>query len=373
MSEEIKLPNLDDTTEDERLEEMKALIPIYTPEWTDHSMSEPGMGFLQLMVWLYGQVQYRLNQIPDKAYLAFLKMLGFALAPGEPARADLEFTITGPQTFDLVIPAGTEVSTRRTESSPAVAFMTDQVLTIPRGELGGVVSATCTQYGKTGQVGANTITIMRDPIPYVRSVTNPEAATGGAEPEELESLKARAPLEIKVQDRAVASEDHWVLARRATESVGRAWTLPLYDPSLPDEETEGHTTVAIVPAGGGIASLGLLQEIREYLDERRLTASRLHVISAELVEVVVDAVVVRKPGYTDEEVKTAIVDALDTFLDEEKWPAGRDVYLYELATVIENTAGVDHVEELSNPVTTIQLTKTQVTTPGSYSITIITD
>lgn len=367
---EIQLPNLDDTTENERLEQMKALIPRYTPEWTDHSMSEPGMGFLQLMVWLAGQIQYRLNQIPDKMYLAFLKMLGFKLAEGKPAKVNLEFTLSAPQTFDITIPAGTAVSTRQTETRPAVTFVTDEVLVIPAGQTKGTVSATCTQVGEVGRVGANTLVILNESIPYIRSVTNPQPAIGGVEPESLESLKARAPVEIKIQDRAVADEDHAVLAKRATENVGRAWTLSLYDPARPNEEAEGHTTVVIIPAGGGTASAELLNEVRSYLDARRLTSSRLHVISADLVEVAVQAIVVRKKSFTDEEVRTNVINALNDFLDEEKWEAGRSVYVYEIASVIEQAIGVDHVEAITYPTSTIMLTKTQVTTPGQHIITI---
>lgn len=369
---EIQLPNLDDTTENERLEQMKALIPRYTPEWTDHSMSEPGMGFLQLMVWLAGQIQYRLNQIPDKAYLSFLKMLGFELDDGEAATVDLQFTLTAAQSFDITIPAGTEVSTRQTETESAITFKTNEVLTIPAGSTTGTVSATCTQIGEVGNVGANTLIILNEPIPYVKSVTNPQAASGGIDAESLDSLKARAPTEIKIQDRAVADEDHATLAMRASEGVGRAWTLPLYDPAQPGQEIEGHTTVVIIPAGGGTASSELLNTVKSYLEKRRLTASRLHVISADLVEIAVQATVAKESGYTDAEVQQNVINALDAFLDEESWQAGRSVYVYEVASVIEQAAGVDHVESISYPTNTITLTKTQVTTPGSHNITIQT-
>lgn len=369
---EIKLPQLDDTTEDERLEEMKALIHTFTPEWTDHSKSEPGMGLLQLMVWLAGQLQYRMNQIPDKMYLAFCKMLGFELREGEPAVTTLQFTLSAPQTFDVTIPAGTEVSTRQTESEDAVTFVTDEVLTIPAGETIGTVSATCTEDGEVGRVGANTLVILNEPIPYVKSVTNPEAASGGVEPESIDELKERAPVEIKIQDRAVADEDHVTLAKKASDNVGRAWTLPLYDPSLPDQETEGHTTVVIIPEGGGTASSSLLEDVKDYLDSRRLTATRLHVISADLVTVAVQATVVRESNYTDSEVEANIIKALDEFLSEEQWTAGRSVYPYEIAAIIENAEGVDHLESLDYPTDTITLTKAQVTTPGSHVITIKT-
>ena len=52
----------------------------------------------------------RLNQAPDKNFLAFLDMLGTSPLPPEPARVPLTFTSVAGSTTDAVVPAGTQVA-----------------------------------------------------------------------------------------------------------------------------------------------------------------------------------------------------------------------------------------------------------------------
>ena len=44
----LEAPNLDDRTFTDLFEELRALIPRYAPEWTDHNLSDPGITLLQL-------------------------------------------------------------------------------------------------------------------------------------------------------------------------------------------------------------------------------------------------------------------------------------------------------------------------------------
>ncbi len=75
----IPLPNLDDRTYADLMEEMKALIPRYAPEWTDHNESDPGIMLVELFAWMTEAMIYRLNRIPDASRIRFLKLLGAPL------------------------------------------------------------------------------------------------------------------------------------------------------------------------------------------------------------------------------------------------------------------------------------------------------
>src|SRR5437867_1142583 len=44
----LQAPNLDDRRFADLLSEAKTLIPRYTPEWTDHNESDPGIALLEL-------------------------------------------------------------------------------------------------------------------------------------------------------------------------------------------------------------------------------------------------------------------------------------------------------------------------------------
>ena len=72
----VPLPNLDDRTYADLMEEMKALIPRYAPEWTDHNESDPGIMLIELFAWLTEALIYRLNRIPEASELRFLELIG---------------------------------------------------------------------------------------------------------------------------------------------------------------------------------------------------------------------------------------------------------------------------------------------------------
>jgi predicted phage baseplate assembly protein len=100
--------NLDDRRFEELFNEARRRIATYTPEWTDHNDSDPGVTFLQLACFLQEMLIYRLNQVPQKNYQKFLELVGLNLLKAAPAQADLTFTIAKGQTQD--ISAGTQVA-----------------------------------------------------------------------------------------------------------------------------------------------------------------------------------------------------------------------------------------------------------------------
>ncbi len=86
----IPLTNLDDRTYADLMEEMKALIPRYAPEWTDHNESDPGIMLVELFAWITEAMIYRLNRIPDASRIRFLKLLGAPLNEADIPAESLE-------------------------------------------------------------------------------------------------------------------------------------------------------------------------------------------------------------------------------------------------------------------------------------------
>jgi hypothetical protein len=85
----IPLPNLDDLTYADLVDEARSMIPVYAPGWTDHNPSDPGITLVELCAWLTEMVLYRTNQIPDKSTWAFLRLLnGQGWAPPEDQALD---------------------------------------------------------------------------------------------------------------------------------------------------------------------------------------------------------------------------------------------------------------------------------------------
>ena len=48
----MPMPNLDDRRWDDLVDEGRALIPVYSRDWTDHNVSDPGITFLELFAWI---------------------------------------------------------------------------------------------------------------------------------------------------------------------------------------------------------------------------------------------------------------------------------------------------------------------------------
>ncbi len=69
------LPDLDDRRYADLVEEARALIPSYAPEWTNHNPSDPGITLIELFAWLSEMLIYRLNRVSDDNLRTFLKLL----------------------------------------------------------------------------------------------------------------------------------------------------------------------------------------------------------------------------------------------------------------------------------------------------------
>ena len=71
----LPLPNLDDRTYADLVEEAISQIPVEYPEWTDHNPTDTGIILIELLAWLIEMTLYRVNQIPDDNYASFVRLL----------------------------------------------------------------------------------------------------------------------------------------------------------------------------------------------------------------------------------------------------------------------------------------------------------
>lgn len=140
----LPVPNLDDRTFQELVDEAKRLVQKRCPEWTDHNVSDPGVTLIEAFATMVDQLVYRLNRVPEKNYLAFLDLIGVRLYPPTAARADVTFWLSAPQPEPVRIAAGTQVATVRTETEEAVVFSTASDLAVVPCELGRLATGPAT-------------------------------------------------------------------------------------------------------------------------------------------------------------------------------------------------------------------------------------
>lgn len=136
----LPIPNLDDRDFDRLVADAKALIAARSPEWTDLSPSDPGMTLVEVFAYLTDTLLYRVNRIPEKAFVQFLELIGVRVLPPAAASVDVTFSLTAPATAEVVIPRGSRVATARSDADSPV-FATAEDARIAVGEQSVTVRA----------------------------------------------------------------------------------------------------------------------------------------------------------------------------------------------------------------------------------------
>lgn len=128
----IESPQLDDLRFATVVEQLRRQIPAHTPEWTDHNESDPGVTLIQLFGYLAEQIGFRINRLPDKAYVEMLKLIGVRLRPAEPARTYLAFYLARPEkAVGFQIREGTRISAKTKAQRPPRFETTTTIDAVP--------------------------------------------------------------------------------------------------------------------------------------------------------------------------------------------------------------------------------------------------
>jgi len=239
-----------------------------------------------------------------------------------------------------------------------------------------------TQYrhggGVAGNVPVGKIQMLKSAVPYVDRVVNLKRAEGGRDQESLEEAKMRAARELRAQQRAVTAEDFENLALGAGREVARVkCQAPGREGSaLPP----GMVELLVVPSAfdalraGDLSGLTLelpLQErILAHLDQYRLLTTTLRVREPNYLGVRATVQVVASQYTPPEVVRSRVEQSLRQLIsplvlgrgvlgpsgdsrdgdftdilgaDWQGWPFGRDLYVSEVFSLLQQVPGVKHV------------------------------
>jgi predicted phage baseplate assembly protein len=150
-------PVLDDRNFAQIVAEAKTLIPRYTPEWTDFNESDPGITLLQLFGWMTDMLLYRVNRVPDRNYIEFLRLLGIELQPAHPASVELTFTLARKDVDVVMVPKGTQIAAASSGGEAPTIFETNETLIALGAKLAAIQSFDAFSYSnettKNGAAG----------------------------------------------------------------------------------------------------------------------------------------------------------------------------------------------------------------------------
>lgn len=214
--------------------------------------------------------------------------------------------------------------------------------------------------GAKGNVGRNTLTVLKSSIPYVAAVRNRYAATGGLDGETLEQAKLRAPKVLRSRTAAITAADFEACALAASEDVARAHCIAAGEPNGGPPGTVNLVLVPRVHANGDpvpdeelALSRRLEEQVTNYLEERRPLTIEVALTAPAYVRVGISATVKARRGNLPESVQTAVRDAFYRYVhptvggpEGTGWPLGRPLFATELAGELQRVAGVDFVSEL---------------------------
>jgi hypothetical protein len=123
--------------------------------------------------------------------------------------------------------------------------------------------------GALGNVGAIEIKNLMSSVAFLDKVTNPESAQGGADTENEQRAKEKAPKRLQHRFRAVAKEDYEWLAKEASRAVARVRCIPNLNGS--GQNKPGNVALIIVPESKEDLpepSAELLRIVETYLKKR---------------------------------------------------------------------------------------------------------
>lgn len=146
MSLSSEFPIIDDRNYGDIVDEARARIQRYTPEWTDVNESDPGMTLVELFAWLTEMQIYRLGKVPELNYLKFLELIGIELSPAKPATAQVTLPVLEDHDEPYVIvPARTQLSTEEGDDDGDILFETDRSLIALTARLDAVIAQDSSQ------------------------------------------------------------------------------------------------------------------------------------------------------------------------------------------------------------------------------------
>lgn len=227
----------------------------------------------------------------------------------------IKFTLSQALATVYTIPAGTEVT------NGVVTFATDKALDIPKGELTGSVTASCTVAGTVGNdyLAGQVNTIVK-PMTFVAKAENTTITTGGSEAESDESLAERIRLAPNSFSVAGPEKAYVYHAKSVSSSV--------LDVSV-TSPTPGEVDVYVLLAGGELPSQETLEQIAAYLSDEtiRPLTDFVKVLAPKAVnyELEIHYWISREDSSRAEQIKSDVEKAVEKYRVWQQGKIGRDI------------------------------------------------
>lgn len=204
--------------------------------------------------------------------------------------------------------------------------------------------------GANGNVAADTITAINDPLTFdgtqvTPKVTNPLAASGGEDEQSIDSAKVEGPSSLLALNRAVTLDDYRILAEgfpgvaKARATVG--------GPTVEEGFACCCTiNLSIAPTGGGVPSTQLKADLEAFFDVRKMAGTCVIIQDPVFKSVDQIGAVTVAVNFDIEAVEACVLDSITAFFgqDSDFMGFGRNIFISDIIALVDQCPGVDHVD-----------------------------
>jgi len=122
-------PKLHSARRGDIVRELLGRAAAYTPDWTDRRQGDAGYALARLFGELAEPVLERLNRLPEKTLVEFLRTAGIGPLPQQPSRVLLSFAAEAEAPAAVRVPRGTQLAVEAADGSGArIVFETERSL-----------------------------------------------------------------------------------------------------------------------------------------------------------------------------------------------------------------------------------------------------
>ncbi len=165
------------------------------------------------------------------------------------------------------------------------------------------------------------------------TITNPAAATGGADRESIAHAVQQAPAVFRSLRRAVTADDYEALAL-SYQGVGKVRAVP---------GGWNQVSLLVAPAGGGKVSDVLEAGLTAYLEDKRMLSQVIEIQDVDYIPIRVTAQIAIQSYYIPADVSAAVLAVASAMLDFDQVDFGQAIYLSKYYEQIQEVPGVTFV------------------------------
>jgi hypothetical protein len=188
--------------------------------------------------------------------------------------------------------------------------------------------------GAAGNVGPNTITVLKSGVNLGVKLSHALAASGGQDRETIEHARTLAPQVFRSFQRAVTADDYAALARNVP-GVARAMAVP---------QSWSWVDLYIVPDGSYDLSDALRATLLRYFESRRMLTVIVSPRPPVFVSIDLTVKVEVEPTFFQDDVAQRAQDALSALFAIDNLDFGRNFYVSKVFEAVEAVQGVAFAE-----------------------------